>query len=42
MANLPSLSINDSTQLTINSETIKMTTVIVAETEIVITTIIAT
>jgi len=40
--NLPSLLIDDSIQITISLETIETTIVIVTETEIVITTIIAT
>ena len=42
ITNLPFLLINNSVQITISSETIKTTTVIVIEAEIVITTIIAT
>jgi hypothetical protein len=42
MANLPSLLINNSIRITVSSETIEMTIVIVIEVEIVMTTIIAT
>jgi len=42
IANLPSLLIDDFIQITVSSETIETTMVIVAETEIVMTTIIAT
>jgi len=42
IANLPSLLIDDSTQITISLETIEITIVVVTEAEIVITTIIAT
>ena len=42
IANPPSLLINNSTQITVSSETIKTTIVIVAEAEIITITIIAT
>jgi hypothetical protein len=48
IANLPSLPTNDSIRITVSSETVEMTIVVVTEaeiamtTEIVITTIIAT
>ena len=38
MANLPSLLINDSIQITISSETVEITIVIVVKAEIIITT----
>jgi len=41
IANLPSLLINDSIQITISSETVEITIVIAVEAEIVITTEIA-
>jgi len=42
MANPPSLPTDDSIQTTISSETVEMTIVVVAEAEIVITTVITT
>ena len=42
IANSPSLLINNSIRITISSETIKMTIVVVIEAEIVMTTIITT
>jgi len=42
IANLPSLLIDDSIQITVSSETVEITTVVAAEAEIVITTEIVT